>query len=81
MKYRKILKRKTYPTWVSAWKLKGCKIYVLKVIDPGYYHYQIVCEDKTIYCSLDDGIKFDNFKRCCSDAESWIATKYKYNNT
>jgi hypothetical protein len=29
IKFKKIKKRKTYPTWVSKTRIKGCKIYIL----------------------------------------------------
>jgi len=73
MKFKRILKRKVYPTWVSTTKAKKCKVYILYIPSIDCYHYQIICDNGNTYNSLDDNNKFDNFKECCLAAEKFIA--------
>jgi len=77
MKYRRMLKRKVYPTWVGTTRLKGCKICIFYLPDLRYYHYQIDCKDDVYYISLTYGIKFYNFEECCQAAENWIKNNVK----
>ena len=73
MKFKKILKRKVYPTWVSTSRnIKGYKIYIFYISDLGCYHYQIEHDNDIIYISLTNNIKFNSFDKCCLDAETWI---------
>jgi hypothetical protein len=69
--FKQILKRKLYPTWVSI-KYKGCKAYVMQIPNTNTYHYQIICDDNQLYCSLDEDVKFDSFEDCCEAAEKWL---------
>jgi len=74
MKFRRMLKRKFYPTWVSTTKLKGCKAQVFYMPSKNYYHFQI--EDGDIYyMSITEGVIFDSFEECCMAAEQWIKDK------
>jgi hypothetical protein len=73
MTYKRMLKYKVYPTWVSTRRLKGCKVYIHLVLKGiSFYHYQIVCDNDIKYASLVDNIKFDTFEECCAEAEKWI---------
>ena len=73
MKFKKILKRKVYPTWVSTSRnIKGYKVYIFYISDLGYYHYQIDCDKDVYYISLTEGVKFNDFDECCLAAENWI---------
>jgi len=73
MKFKRILKRKVYPTWVSItrWS-KGYKAYIYYIPDIYYYHFQIDHDNNIIYASLNDNIKFNSFEECCLAAEKWI---------
>jgi len=72
MKFKKILKRKVYPTWTSTTRIKGYKVYIFYMPDMGYYHFQIDFDSNIIYISLNNNVKFDNFEECCISAEKWI---------
>lgn len=72
MEYKKVLKRKLYPTWISSTKIRGYKIHIFQMPIMEYYHYQIVFDNYIFYCSLDNGLKFDGFKECCESAEQYI---------
>jgi hypothetical protein len=75
MKFKRIIKRKVYPTWVSTKRLNGCLAYVFQVPrEKPYYHFQIVCENDVKYASLVDDIKFEKFEDVCEQAEKWIIT-------
>ena len=73
MKFKRILKRKVYPTWVSItrWS-KGYKAYIYYIPDIYYYHFQIDYNGDIIYVSLNDNVKFNSFEECCLAAEKWI---------
>ena len=73
MKFKRILKRKVYPTWVSItrWS-KGYKAYIYYIPDIYYYHFQIDYNGDIIYVSLSDNVKFNSFEECCLAAEKWI---------
>ena len=72
MKFKKILKRKVYPTWTNTQRIKGYKVYVFYMPDIGCYHFQIDYDSNIIYISLNDNIKFNSFEDCCLAAEQWI---------
>ena len=72
MKFKRILKRKVYPTWVNTQRYKGCKVYILYMPDLDYYHFQIDCDNDVYYISLTENVKFDSFDECCKTAENWI---------
>lgn len=73
MKFKRILKRKVYPTWVSIARwAKGCKAYIYYMPDTYYYHFQIDRDNDIIYISLNEDIKFNSFEGCCLAAEKWI---------
>ena len=76
MKFKKILKRKFYPTWVSTTKVKGYKVYILYIPCIKYYHYQVINDNGNTFNSLDNNIKFDDFKECCLAAEKHIHTTH-----
>jgi len=78
MKFKRMLKRKVYPTWVSTQRYKGCKAYVFYFPDLNYYHYQIDCDKDVYYISLTEVVKFNDFEDCCNAAEKWI--KINVNN-
>lgn len=77
MKFKRIQKRKNYPTWVSVNKLRECKIYILYVPSEKYYHFQIICDIDLEYCSLNNGNTFNDFKECCRSAELWVRSHIK----
>ena len=73
MNFKQILKRKLYPTWVSTTKYHGCNVYILQMPNVWYFHFQVICDDDQVYyCSLDEGIKFNDFQECCKASEEWI---------
>jgi hypothetical protein len=72
MKFKQILKRKVYPTWVSTRRIKGCKVFIYYMPREDFYHFQIDKESDIIFISLAEGIKFKTFDECCSAAEKWI---------
>jgi len=72
MKFKKILKRKVYPTWHSIRWTKGYKAYIYYMPDKYYYHFQIDYDNNIIYVSLSENIKFSSFEECCLAAEKWI---------
>lgn len=80
MKYRRMLKRKIYATWVSLGRLRGCKIYIKRTLNGEYYFYQIVCENGAKYSSLESkdetSIRYTDFEECCKTAETWIKENY-----
>lgn len=75
MKFKQILKRKVYPTWVSTRRFKGCKVFIYYITSMDVYHFQIDRENDIIFISLAEGIKFNNFEECCEAAEQWIKNK------
>jgi len=72
MKFKRILKRKVYPTWVSTTRVKGCKAYILYIPSMDFYHFQIECDGDVVYISLTENVKFNSFEKCCLAAEEWI---------
>ena len=72
MKFKRVLKRKVYPTWHSIRWAKGYKAYIFYMPDTYYYHFQIDHDNNIIYISLNDGIIFNNFNECRLAAEKWI---------
>ena len=75
MKFKRILKRKFYPTWVSTTKVKKYKVYILYIPCIKCYHYRIFHNNGNTFNSLDDDIKFNNFEACCMAAENYIYKK------
>lgn len=72
MKFKRVIKRRTYPTWVSAGRYKGCKISVMQIPGVDKYHFQIVSDNDIAYMCLSDSIQFDCFDECCMAAMVWI---------
>lgn len=72
MKFKRILKRKVYPTWVSTTRTKGFKVYIFHMSSMNFYHFQIECDGDIVYISLTEGVKFSSFEECCLAAEEWI---------
>ena len=75
MKFKRILKRKVYPTWVSTARVKGCKAYIFYIPSMDLYHFQIECDQDVVYISLVEDVKFNEFEICCTTAEEWIKNK------
>lgn len=75
LKFKRVLKRKVYPTWVSQ-RVKGYKVYIFQVprFEP-YYHFQIVSDEDLHYSSLAEGFKYETFDEVCLEAENWIKQK------
>jgi len=74
LKFKKILKRKIYPTWVSTTRHKGCRIYILYIPKEKWYHFRVLCDsgNRYTYNSLDENIKFNSFKDCCRAVERFM---------
>lgn len=73
IKFKKLKKRKFYPTWVSIKRCKGCKIFIMQMPDTKKYHFQIICDNCMIcHASLDDGVYFDSFEECKLAVEKWM---------
>ena len=70
MKFKKILKRKIYPAWVTIRRHKGCKVYIMQM--NGLYHFQVFCDDKDAY---SDKIQYLEFDDCCLAAKEWVNNK------
>ena len=81
MKFIKVKKRKFYPTWVSNRRIKGYKAYVFMIPDLKLYHFHIIYENNIIYVSLEDDLKFSNFRTCCKVAEAFIKNYIKRGKT
>ena len=79
MRYKKMLKRKVYPTWISITKIKDCKVQILYIPSGDYYHFQIDYNSDVIYISLAENIKFDSFDECRDAAEDWIRNNVQNN--
>jgi len=72
MKFKRILKRKVYPTWTSITRVKGYKAYIYYIPDCCYYHFQIDHDNNIVYMSLTEDIKFNNYDDCCLAVDKWI---------
>lgn len=68
MKFKKMLKRKMYSTWIAHDKIKDCTIYIFKIPKEKEYHFQVVCHNGMQYASLDDTKPFKSFNEACEIA-------------
>lgn len=75
LRFKRMLKRKVYPTWVSQ-RVGNCKVYIFEVpTENSYFHFQVVCYDDIQYASLAHNEKFNCFNDACQRAAQWL-----YNN-
>lgn len=82
MPYKKMLKRKVYPTWIRTKKLNGCKVYIKQTPNEEFYFFEVVCDQIKHYSSLqshdESKIRFIDFDTAVIEAEAWIKENIVY---